>query len=85
MYGHLRLGEAMKREPKIKPTLMWGCFDSAGKMFWRPTFLKSHSLELAGLKSQSLGLSGELFTVQRVLVTAPPKRKKIKHEAGVTR
>ena len=58
----------MKREPKIKPTLMWGCFDSAGGMFWRPTFLKSQSLELAG----------ELFTVRRVLVTAPPKRRKRK-------
>ena len=58
----------MKREPKIKPTLMYGLIDKHGQPIGVETPRMKHMLE------HSLPYH-EGATIQRVLVTEPPERK----------
>ena len=57
----------MKREPKIKPTLMWAVISKNGT----PRIVPDEPTK-AGAKEYSYDFGD---TVQRVLVTAPPRMK----------
>ena len=57
----------MKREPKIKPRLMWGVICSRGFPVYADVW-RSHDNQVCTQTWQA--------TVRRVLVTTPPKRRK---------
>ena len=62
----------MKQKPKIKPTVMWGIFLKYSG------HAKLHLIGASVKKVEAEMFSDGGYTA-RVLVTAPPKREKIKH------
>ena len=60
----------MKPKPKIKPRLMWGFYNRSGILIYQPTFHRDTLISILNNQHDASTY------IRRVLVSAPPKRRK---------